>query len=54
MKVSDIISNATILKETENEASLILCDKLGFTAVEEGQHEGRGYFRLLCAAPLTN
>lgn len=42
------------LVETENEASLILCDKLGFTAVEEGQHEGRGYFRLLCAAPLTN
>lgn len=42
------------LVETENEASLILCDKLGFTAVEEGQHEGRGYFRLLWDAPLAN
>lgn len=39
------------LVETRNEASLSLCDKLGFTAVEESQKEGRGYFRLLLAAP---
>lgn len=33
--------------ETNNEASLKLCDKLGFCAVEELQLNGREYFRLL-------
>lgn len=33
--------------ETQNEASLILCDKLGFTAVEELAIDGREYFRLV-------
>ncbi len=35
------------LVETENEPSLTLCDKLGFTAVEELEINGRGYFRLV-------
>lgn len=35
------------LVETENEPSLILCDKLGFTAVEELEINGRGFFRLV-------
>lgn len=34
------------LVETENEPSLILCDKLGFTAEEELMINGRSYFRL--------
>lgn len=34
---------------TENEASLCLCDKLGFTAVEELIMEDKAYFRLLLA-----
>lgn len=34
---------------TENEASLGLCDKLGFTAVEELAMEDGAYFRLLLA-----
>lgn len=36
------------LVETENEPSLILCDRLGFTAAEEIMINGRGYFRLVC------
>lgn len=36
------------LVETGNGPSLILCDKLGFTAVEELMINGRGYFRLEC------
>lgn len=36
------------LVETENGPSLILCDRLGFTAVEELMLSGRGYFRLIC------
>lgn len=36
------------LVETENEPSLILCDRLGFVAVEELWINGRGYFRLVC------
>ncbi len=40
------------LVETENEPSLILCDKLGFTAVEELEINGRSYFRLLQDAPV--
>lgn len=40
------------LVETENEPSLILCDKLGFTAVEELEINGRGFFRLLREASL--
>lgn len=39
------------LVETENEPSLILCDKLGFTAVEELLIKERSYFRLLQDAP---
>lgn len=39
------------LVETENEPSLILCDKLGFTAVEELEVNGRGFFRLMQEAP---
>lgn len=35
------------LVETNNEASLKLCDKLGFCAVEELTLNGRDYFRLL-------
>lgn len=35
------------LVETENEASLTLCDKLGFTAVEELETSERSYFRLV-------
>lgn len=35
------------LVETENEPSLTLCDKLMFTAVEELEINGRGYFRLV-------
>lgn len=35
------------LVETENEPSLILCDKLGFTAVEELEINGRAFFRLV-------
>lgn len=38
------------LVETENEPSLTLCDKLGFTAVEELEINGRGYFRLVMDA----
>lgn len=34
------------LVETRNEASLLLCDKLGFTAVEELYHAEREYFLL--------
>ena len=37
--------------ETENEPSLTLCDKLGFTAVEEIEINGREFFRLLLDAP---
>ncbi len=40
------------LVETGNEASLILCDKLGFTAVEELAVNGHDYFRLLQDAPV--
>lgn len=39
------------LVETENEPSLTLCDKLGFTAVEEIEINGRSYFRLMQDAP---
>ena len=39
------------LVETENEPSLTLCDKLGFTAVEEIEINGREFFRLLLDAP---
>ncbi len=35
------------LVETENEPSLLLCDKLGFSAVEELEINGRVFFRLL-------
>lgn len=35
------------LVETENEPSLTLCDKLGFTAVEELEINGREFFRLV-------
>ena len=35
------------LVETENEPSLTLCDKLGFTAVEEIEINGREFFRLM-------
>lgn len=38
------------LVETENEPSLTLCDKLGFTAVEELELNGHGYFRLVMEA----
>ena len=35
------------LVDAENEPSLLLCDKLGFQAVEEIAMEGRPFFRLL-------
>lgn len=35
------------LVETENEPSLLLCDKLGFTAAEELEINGHGFFRLV-------
>lgn len=39
------------LVETGNAASLLLCEKLGFQAVEELTMGGREYFRLLLSAP---
>lgn len=42
------------LVETENGPSLILCDKLGFTAVEELEINGRSYFRLVKEAETDN
>ncbi|MCM1189999.1 MAG: GNAT family N-acetyltransferase [bacterium] len=42
-----------VLVETENAASLRLCDKLGFRAVEELTMGERQYFRLVLAAAET-